>query len=72
MACPATAVWRLLATVHTPRFFLDDSDTSPDIRDDRGDTPLNTAALAGQVAAVEELLSHGADVNTKNNKVLIW
>ncbi|CAM9214601.1 unnamed protein product [Laminaria digitata] len=50
------------------RFFLDDSDTPPDIRDDRGDTPLNTAALAGQVAAVEELLVHGADVNTKNNK----
>lgn len=63
----------LLRTVHTctTRFFLDDSDTHPDVRDDRGDTPLNTAALAGQVAAVEELLVHGADVNTKNNKVCV-
>lgn len=61
----------LLRMMHTytTRFFLDDSDTPPDVRDDRGDTPLNTAALAGQVAAVEELLVHGADVNTKNNKV---
>lgn len=74
MACAVTAgVFGdcLLRTVHTctTRFFLDDSDTHPDVRDDRGDTPLNTAALAGQVAAVEELLVHGADVNTQNNKV---
>ncbi|CBN77998.1 Ankyrin [Ectocarpus siliculosus] len=50
------------------RFFLEDSNTPPNIRDDRGDTPLNTAAHAGQSAAVEELLKHGADVNAKNNK----
>ena len=50
------------------RFFLEDNNTPPDIRDDRGDTPLNVAAYAGQPAAVEELLRQGADINAKNNK----
>lgn len=51
------------------RFFLEENGTPTDIRDDRGDTPLNVAAYAGQSAAVEELLRHGADINAKNNKV---
>ncbi len=57
--------------VHTAldRFFLEDKETPPNIRDDRGDTPLNIAAYSGQRAAVEELLRHGADINAKNNKV---
>lgn len=54
------------------RFFLEENGTPTDIRDDRGDTPLNIAAYAGQPAAVEELLKHGADVNAKNNKVHLW
>lgn len=55
--------------ITTTRFFLDDKNTPADIRDDRGDTPLNVAAFAGQYAAVEELLGHSADVDAKNNKV---
>lgn len=51
------------------RFFLDDMNTPPNLRNDLGDTPLNAAAYTGQCAAVEELLRHGADVNAKNNKV---
>lgn len=43
--------------------------TDIELRDDRGDTPLNIAAYAGQLAAAKELLDHGADVNTRNNKV---
>ena len=50
------------------RFFLEDNNTPPNIRDDRGDTPLNVAAYAGQPAAVEELLRQGANINAKNNK----
>eukprot|EP00752_Nemacystus_decipiens_P006945 g6233.t1 len=50
------------------RFFLEDNSTPPDIPDDRGDTPLNVAAYAGQPAAVEELLRQGANINAKNNK----
>lgn len=52
-----------------PRFFLDDMSTDPELRDSRGDTPLNTAAYNGQYAAAEELLKRGANVNSKNNKV---
>lgn len=44
---------------------------SPDERNERGDTPLNIAAYAGQTAAVEELLRHGANVNATNNKVKV-
>lgn len=51
------------------RFFLEDHSTPPNIKDDRGDTPLNVAAYAGQPAAVEELLRQGANINAKNNKV---
>lgn len=50
------------------RYFLDDINKSVEVRDDRGDTPLNTAAYAGQLAAARELVERGADVNTKNNK----
>lgn len=58
-----------ISYITTTRFFLDDNNTPADTRDDRGDTPLNVAAFAGQYAAVEELLGHSADVDAKNNKV---
>jgi ankyrin repeat protein len=34
--------------------------------DERGDTPLHHAALAGRVSAAELLLDHGADLNARN------
>lgn len=36
-------------------------------RDKNGDTPLHVAALHGQVAVAQELLTAGADVNAKNS-----
>lgn len=66
----ARCLWFRYYVPKFTRFFLDDSNVDPEIRDDRGDTPLNVAAFNGQFAAAEELCRRGANVNSKNNKVL--
>ena len=50
-----------------PHFCTANDPNSVNMRDHHGDTPLHEACICGNLAIVNELLDHGADVNSKND-----
>lgn len=50
-----------------PYSCIENDSSSVNMQDHHGDTPLHEACVCGNLAIVNELLDHGADVNAKND-----